>query len=57
MIDHPQDRAWAQGEADTVAVMGTLNAAAAQLVLTIRMLLDTDGWNGWGIQSPEHWVT
>ena len=57
MIDHPQDRAWAQGEADPVAVMGTLNAAAAQLVLTIRMLLDTYGWNGWGIQSPEHWVT
>lgn len=57
MIDHPQDRAWAQGEVDTIAVMGTLNAAAAQLVLTIRMLLDTDGWNGWGIQSPEHWVT
>lgn len=57
VIDHPQERAWAQGEADTVAVMGTLNAAAAQLVLTIRMLLDTDGWHGWGIQSPEHWVT
>ena len=28
----------------------------AQLVGTIRMLLDTDGWHGWGIQSPEHWV-
>ncbi len=57
VIDHPKDRAWAQGEVDTIAVMGTLNAAAAQLVLTIRMLLDTDGWNGWGIQSLEHWVT
>jgi hypothetical protein len=57
VIDHPQERAWLDGEAETVAVMGTLNAAAAQLVATIRMLLDTDGWHGWGIQSPEHWVT
>jgi hypothetical protein len=58
VIDHPhaQERAWLEGEAQTVAVMGTLNAAAAQLVTTIRMLLDTDGWHGWGIQSPEHWV-
>jgi hypothetical protein len=21
------------------------------------MLLDTDGWHGWGIQSPEHWLS
>ncbi len=56
MIDRPQDRAWLDGEAETVAIMGTLNAAAAQLVTTIRMLLDTDGWHGWGIQSAEHWV-
>lgn len=57
MIDHPQELAWRQGERETVAVMGTINAAVARLVTTIRMLLDTGGWEGWGIQSPEHWVT
>ena len=53
----PQERAWVAAEADTVAVMGTLNAAAARLAVTIRRLLDTDGWVGWGIRSPEHWVS
>ncbi len=57
VIDHPQDQAWRQGRAETVALMGTLNAATAQLVGTIRMLLDTDGWHGWGIQSIAHWVS
>jgi hypothetical protein len=56
VIERPQDLAWRQGEAETIALMGTINAAMARLVGTIRMLLDTDGWHGWGIQSPEHWV-
>ncbi len=57
MIDHPQELAWRQGEADTVALMGTINVAVARLVSTIRMLIDTDGWGGHGIKSVEHWVT
>lgn len=57
VIDHPQERAWAEGEAATVALMGTINLAVAQLVATIRMLIDTGGWGGYGIQTVEHWVT
>jgi len=56
-IDHPTERAWAEGEASTVALMGTINVAVARLVVTIRMLIDTGGWAGSGIQTVEHWVT
>ncbi|MET0903135.1 MAG: DUF222 domain-containing protein, partial [Acidimicrobiales bacterium] len=42
---------------ETVAVMGTVNAAMARLVRTIRMLIDTEGWGGVGIRSVEHWVS
>ena len=61
LVDHsapsPQERAWQLGEARTVALTGTINMAVARLVATIRMLIDTDGWHGHGIQSVEHWVT
>ena len=57
MIDHPQERAWHECEADAIALMGIINGAVAQLVQMIRRLLDADGWAGWGIQSPEHWVS
>lgn len=57
VVDHPQERAWREGEASTVALMGAINLAVAQLVVTIRMLIDTEGWGGHGIQSVEHWVT
>lgn len=57
VIDHPQERAWRQGETTTVALMGTINVAVAELVATIRMLIDTGGWGGHGIQTVEHWVT
>jgi hypothetical protein len=53
----PQEVAWREAEASAISLMGTLNAAAAELVVTIRMLLDTDGWVGWGVRSPEHWVS
>ncbi|HET6952488.1 MAG TPA: DUF222 domain-containing protein [Acidimicrobiales bacterium] len=53
----PQEAAWSLAEAETAAVMGTVNVAVARLVAALRMLLDTDGWVGPGIQSPEHWVT
>jgi hypothetical protein len=56
VIDHPQERAWARGEADTIALMGTINLAVAKLVATIRMLIDTGGWGGHGIRSVDHWV-
>lgn len=57
VVDHPQERAWARGEASTVALMGTINLAVAQLVATIRTLIDTEGWHGSGIQTVDHWVT
>ncbi len=57
VIDHPQERAWVEGERSTVALMGTINVAIAQLVSTIRMLINTGGWGGHGIRSVEHWVT
>ncbi len=52
----PQEEAWWFAEAEAVAVMGTVNVAVARLVAAVRGLLDTDGWEGIGIQSPEHWL-
>lgn len=53
----PREAAWAFAEGEAVAVMGTVNVAVARLVAALRQLLDTGGWAGAGIQSPEHWVT
>ena len=53
----PQEAAWALAEGETVAVMGTVNAAVARLVAAVRVLLDGEGWAGPGIASPEHWLT
>jgi hypothetical protein len=52
----PQEEAWWFAEAEAVAVMGTVNVAVARLVAAVQGLLDTDGWEGIGIQSPEHWL-
>jgi hypothetical protein len=52
----PQEQAWRRAEAEAVDVMGTVNVAVARLVAAIRVLLDTDGWVGPGMVSPEHWV-
>ena len=46
----------AVAEGEAVEVMGTVNVAVARLVAAVRVLLDTDGWEGIGIQSPEHWL-
>ena len=35
-----RESAWASGERATVALMGTINLAVAQLVATIRMLIE-----------------
>ncbi|MGH9261114.1 MAG: DUF222 domain-containing protein, partial [Acidimicrobiales bacterium] len=51
-----QKRAWDEAEAETVAVMGTVNVAVSRLVAAVRTLLAIDGWVGPGIQSPEHWL-
>ncbi len=51
-----QEAAWRDGETQTVAVMGTINLATADLVRTIAMLDATNGWQGHGIRSLEHWV-
>ena len=52
----PQEAAWRFAEGEAVAVMGTVNVAVARLVAAVRGLLDTDGWEGVGIRSPEHWL-
>ncbi len=38
------------------AAVGLLNVVAAELVGLIAEALRTDGWQGFGIRSPEHWV-
>ena len=50
------DAAWAVGEREAIACMGAINLATARLVATIRMLLETNGWVGHGISSPEQFV-
>ncbi len=52
----PQERAWEAAEAETVAVMGTVNVAVARLVAAVRLLLETEGWAGIGVRSPVHWL-
>ena len=52
----PQEAAWRFAEGEAVAVMGAVNVAVARLVAAVRGLLDTDGWEGVGIRSPEHWL-
>jgi Domain of unknown function (DUF222)/HNH endonuclease len=52
----PQEAAWRFAEGEAVAVMGTVNVAVARLVAAVRVLVDSDGWEGIGIQSPEHWL-
>jgi hypothetical protein len=43
---------------DRVAeLMGIINAATADLVDVIAEVLASGAWEGWGIRSPEHWVT
>jgi hypothetical protein len=53
---NPQEDAWNRCEAAAVAAMTSMNLAAVALVRMIAELLETDGWHGWGINSPEHWV-
>jgi hypothetical protein len=55
-LGRPQEEAWIEGERRTVALMGTINMAVAELVSAIRVLDDVDGWMGHGIRSIEHWV-
>jgi hypothetical protein len=38
-------------------LMGIINTATSQLVEVIAGVLASDAWQGWGIRSPEHWVT
>jgi Domain of unknown function (DUF222)/HNH endonuclease len=52
----PQEAAWWFAEGEAVAAMGTVNAAVARLVAAVRVLVDTGGWEGVGIRSPEHWL-
>ncbi len=52
----PQEVAWNRCRAATVAAMTAMNLAAVALVSAFGELLEADGWVGWGITSPEHWV-
>jgi hypothetical protein len=52
-----QDAAWQRGCDEAASAMTAMNLAAAALVRTFAMLLDTGGWIGWGITSIEHWAT
>lgn len=49
--------AWDEGVERTIATVGIMNRAVAELVDTVGMLIDTDGWVGWGIASVDHWLT
>src|SRR5688572_8523366 len=55
-IGPPQEAAWLEGERRTVALMGTINLATADLVRVIAEVDAADGWLGHGIRSLEHWV-
>ena len=38
-------------------IMGIINTATADLVKVIAEAIDTGAWEGWGVRSPQHWVT
>lgn len=38
-------------------VVGLVNVCTAEMVDLIAEALRTGAWEGWGIRSPEHWVT
>lgn len=44
-------------EAELAEVCGVLNAATARLVGLVAEVLATEAWQGWGIRSPEQWVS
>jgi hypothetical protein len=50
------DAAWERCERAAIAAMGAVNVAAVRLVEVIATLLDTNGWVGHGVHTPEHWV-
>jgi len=37
-------------------LMGTINAATAEVVSVIAKVIETGAWGGAGVRSPEHWV-
>ena len=37
-------------------LMGTINAATAELVSVVARVIETGAWGGAGVRSPEHWV-
>jgi hypothetical protein len=48
----------ADGLLERMAVgCGHLNTAHAEVVSVVADALETNQWQGWGIHSPEHWVT
>lgn len=51
-----QEAAWVFAAGEAAVVMGAVNVAVARLVAAVRVLVDTDGWEGVGIRSPEQWL-
>ena len=50
------EQAWLIAERAVVSAVGAINLATAELVDAIGFLLDTNGWTGVGITSPEQWL-
>jgi hypothetical protein len=48
--------AWIEGEAAVAIAMSEANIAAVALVEAMVDMLARNGWYGWGINSPEHWL-
>ncbi len=44
-------------EGELGSLCGMANVTAARTVAVIAEALETGAWEGWGIRSPEHWVT
>ena len=59
MLVTPPDSevAWRECEAGVVRAMSAVNHATVQLVNVVVELLARNGWWGWGIKSPVHWLT
>src|ERR671920_2377261 len=49
--------AWVEAEGRVARATSAMNLAFVELVDTMVDLLAREGWTGWGIQSPEHWLS
>jgi hypothetical protein len=52
-----RERVTVRLEGELGSLCGVANVTAARMVEAIAEALATGAWEGWGIRSPEHWVT